>query len=318
MKLKTFLLTAISIIYFALPKATFAENLTVRLGQPKSPTNQNNFKLTFVALDIDGGDITVRCYKKSPSDSNFIKFDSDKPLIPGGNTDSCQVDSNIVNNSGTYSFKVIANSKESNVVSVNYNTAGPSNPGSYSKEKINSCEYRIKFRTADDGKTTKVELFRSDTLSISIDSGHKVASQNIGPNQEGQFVIGSPDCNKEYYFALRSVDGSDNASGIVGDSSTKYIYETTTTTDSSTGTLGQSAISISSGSQVTEGSDSVSPEISEEISPSPSIEQINLTESPSPEVLGTQNSRFSNLKWLLIPIAVVIAYIFSRPKKSKK
>jgi len=109
-----------------------SEQLTVSLGQPESPTTQNNFKLTFVAVDKDpNADIAVGCYKKSSSDNDFVKFDTDKRLIPGGNTDFCVVDNSILNVSGSYFFKITAitstETKESNIVSVDF-TAPSASP----------------------------------------------------------------------------------------------------------------------------------------------------------------------------------------------
>jgi len=124
-------LVATSLFYLANDIAAYTpEQLTVNLGQPESPTTQDNFKLTFVALDKDPkSDITVGCYKKSPSDIDYVKFDTDKPLIPGGNTDSCVVDNTILSTSGSYLFKIIATTstevKESNIVTIDFTATLP-------------------------------------------------------------------------------------------------------------------------------------------------------------------------------------------------
>lgn len=315
MRYKTLLFTALSIAVLVFPGFSHAAGeLSVRLGQPKTPTNQNNLKLTFVALEIGGTDsISVSCYKKSPSDGDYVKF-QDLSLIPGGNTDFCNVGSGILSSSGTYYFKVIANGlKESNVVSVTYNSSGPSTPGSYSKEKINSCEYRIKFKTADDGRTVKVELFRSDSYSISVNSNNVLASQNIGPNQEGSFVVGAPDCNKQYYFAIRAVDNADNTSGTTGDDFTKTITETNTTITSSGGSNSpQGAIPVTSGSQVQEvGTAAGEPAASTNSETSVTVSP----EASSPAVLGTTTSKYSWLKWFSVPLLLAAAFFFRKAWK---
>lgn len=315
MRYKTLLFTALSIAVLVFPGLSHAAGeLSIRLGQPKTPTNQNNLKLTFVALEIGGtNNISVSCYKKSPSDSAYVKF-QDLSLIPGGNTDYCNVDSSILSSAGTYSFKIIANSvKESNIVSVDYNSSGPSTPGSYSKEKINSCEYRIKFKTADDGRTTKVELFRSDSYSISVNSNNVLASQNIGPNQEGSFVVGAPDCNKQYYFAIRAVDNADNTSGTTGDDFTKTITETNTTITSSGGSNSpQGAIPVTSGSQVQEvGTAAGEPAASTNSETSVTVSP----EASSPAVLGTTTSKYSWLKWFSVPLLLAAAFFFRKAWK---
>jgi hypothetical protein len=308
MKLKLFLLSILSVVGLMLPISAQAGALSVRLGQPKSPTNQNNFKLTFVALEIDGTDnISVGCYKKSPSDSDYVKFE-DLTLDSGGDTAYCSVDSNILSTGGTYYFKVIANGVvASNIATVDFNTSYPGTPVSYSKEKINNCDYKIKFKTADDGRTTKVELYRSDTTSMSINSEHLISTQTISPNTEGEFVNSVPTCGKEYYFAIRAVDNSDNVSGITGDSFTTTTISGTTTT---TSTNSQSAIPTANSQVSGEG------ENQEGVSPT-----VNPSETVTPEnsstsaVLGAQTSKLSYLKWLALPLLVAAIYFFMKAKK---
>lgn len=310
MKLKLFLLTALTVVGLLLPinAQAVTSTLSVRLGQPKTPTNQDNFKLTFVALDINGGDITVKCYKKSPSDSNYVKFDSDKPLIPGGNTDSCSVDSGILNTAGTYYFKVIANnSLESNIVAVDFNTSGPGTPEAYNKERVDDCNYKINFKSANDGKTVKIELFRSDTDSIAINSGNVAASVSIAPDTAGEIINRIPTCGKDYYYAIRAVDAYGNVSGVAGDSFTSVT--TTTTTSTTTETANPSAIKIGSGSQVTQPT-----EEGTEATLNPTTEQ-NSSESATPEVLGTTTTKTNYLRWIELAILLVSAYILFRPKK---
>ncbi len=305
MKQKLFFITILSIVGLTITTNAFASgNLTVRLGQPKTPTNQNNLKLTFVALEIGGSsEITVDCYKKLSTDSDYTKFDT-KTLIAGGNTDYCTANSSVLNTAGEYSFYVKANGVQSNTVTVNYNSTFPSTPVSYSKERLNDCDYKIKFKTADDGRTVKVELFRSDTKSISLDSGGRVASMNIGPNTEGEFINSVPTCGKEYFYAIRAVDNSDNVSGTTGDSNTTTTSSTTTTTQN-----GGSAIAIGSGSQVSGGTIT-----DETIAQTPS-EAPSSTESGEASVLGAETSKGFNLKWLSIPLILIAAYFFLKSRK---
>jgi len=304
MKLKLFLITVLSAIGLIIPSVSYAlTSLSLRLEPPKTPTNQNNFKLTFVVLQVGGTEnITVDCYKKLSTDSDYIKFDT-KVIDPEGDTDYCNVDSNVLNTAGEYSFYIKANGSQSNAVIVNYNSSFPSTPVSYSKERLNDCDYKIKFKTADDGRTVKVELFRSDTKSISLDSGGRVASTNIGPNTEGEFTNSVPVCGKEYYYVIRAVDSSDNVSGTTGDSNT------TTTSSTSTIVTGSSAIAIGSGSQVAGGTT-----IEETISGTPTGEPSS-TESGNAAILGTETSKGFNIKWLSIPLILIAAYFFLKSRK---
>lgn len=211
-----------------LTNQVLAANLSVRLEQPKSPTNQNTFGINFVALDIQNRAITVECFKKGPGDSAFTQFGADINLIAGGNTGNCGVTSSIVSAEGTYQFYVTATAGaepvDSSIISVDYKTSGPGTPTNYSKEKVSDCDYKIKFRTADDGgKTVKVDIYRSENLSFGADVGNRVAIIAIGSNQDGSFDNFVPDCSKSYYYAIRAFDNVGNGSGVVGDSVTKTV-----------------------------------------------------------------------------------------------
>ena len=319
MKNRLLLITAlIGAALVLLPSPTYA-SVSVELFKPKSPTNQNTLKLSFVALDTEDNDVTVKCFKKSPGEAVPTQFDTDKVLTDGGNSGYCDVTSSIINNSGTYFFYVTAfngtETKTSPTVSVDYNTSGPGTPDSYSKEKINSCDYRIKFKTADDGgKTVKVELFRSDTKTISIDSGGRVVTLSIGSNQEGQIVNSVPDCQKEYFYVLRAVDASDNVSGIVGDGYTKVITETSTTTATQTTTTTPGAL-LSTSSQVTQPGDVTTPGSDSEDEATADGTPEEITVSPSPEVLGSQTSTSKLYKWLIIPLLLIAGYFIMRSYK---
>lgn len=229
-----------------------ASNLSVQIQQPKTPTNQNTFDITFVALDIQNRAIIAKCFKKGPSDSSFTQFGSDISLIAGGNTDVCQVNSSVVSSEGAYNFYVTAtagsDSFTSSTVTLDHkNSSGPDTPGNYSKEQTSSCNYTIKFKTANDGKTSKVRIYRSTEKSFTAGSSTEVGTINIGPNLEGSFANIVPDCGKTYYFAIRAFDDLGNGSGTTGDSfTTTIIDEGTTQTTTTEG--GQGAIPVSSSS----------------------------------------------------------------------
>lgn len=232
---KTLSIFAALSMFVFVGQVSAAGSLSVRLEQPKSPTNLDSFQLVFVTLDIQGRPVMAKCFKKGPSEGSFSQFGGDFSFSGGGNTGNCPINSSIVNTNGTYQFYVTSQAGADNVtsstVSVEYKTGGPDTPTSYSKEKISSCTYRIKFKTADDGgKTVKVELYRSDSTSFSVDSGTRVDSISIGSNSEGQFENTVPDCGKTYYFVIRAFDSSGNGSGTVGDSTVTIITTTVSPT----------------------------------------------------------------------------------------
>ncbi len=244
---------------------------SVRFEQPKTPTNQNNFNLIFVTLDTDATKtVDVVCKKKGPSEGGFTQFAS-TTTTSGGNTGNCQVNSSIVNTEGTYTFRVEAtgSSFASDEVSVEYKTTGPGTPTFYSKEKILSCTYRIKFKTADDsGKTVQVRLYRSDATAFDASSANQVDSILIGSNSEGQFENTVPDCNKEYFYGVRAFDSAGNGSGVIGD--TVSITTTTTTTTAGiapTGTTG-GAIPVGEGQGQVLGEETKTGEVKGEATPS--------------------------------------------------
>jgi hypothetical protein len=216
-------------------------NLSIKMEQPKTPTNISDLKLTVVTLDRQGRELTVKCYKKGPSDGGFSQFGADITINPaGGNSVTCNTNSSIMNTNGTYQFyattQADAELETSNTVTVDYNTSGPGTPGNYSKETSGSCDYKIKFHTADDaGKTVKVEVYRSENTSFTADNGTRVDTVVIGSNTDGQSITTKPDCSKTYYFAVRAFDSAGNGSGVVGDSE---IHVTTTSTTTTSGTTG--------------------------------------------------------------------------------
>ena len=274
----------LAVLFFA--GVSYASTLSVRLAQPKSPNNQNNFNLTFVVLDTSATPtpITAKCFKEGPGEGSFTQFGPDIAISAGGNSANCADVPSVVNTNGTYSFYVSATNgsetQTSSTVSVDYNTNGPGTPGNYSKEHPTSCEYLIKFRTADDGgKTSKVELYRSTNTSFSADNGTRVQSMGIASNTDGTFTDNVGDCSKTYYYAIRAFDNAGNGSGVVGDSETHITNPTTTTqasgsTNQPTNTAGSGAIPVVT-SSVTRGS-------SEEVTPQPTTDQNVLGASVAP------------------------------------
>lgn len=218
------------------------QNLSIRIGQPKTPTNQSSFELVFVTLDTKGRTITVKCFKKGPNDSSFSQFGSDIAIQAGGDTQTCHADSSILNTRGTYQFfaSAAADSEiatsQTNTVDFN-NSDSPGAPTEFSKNKITSCEYKISYKTSDDGgKTVKVELYRSDNQQFSADSGTRVGSRSIGSNTADSFNDIVSDCGKTYYHAIRAFDKFGNGSGLAGEASVTITTEIAGSAETNTAT----------------------------------------------------------------------------------
>jgi hypothetical protein len=243
----TFIIVLASLIWTG---KVYAGNVSVRLAEPKSPTNRNNFDLNFVAMDLAGNAVTVKCYKQAPGDAGLVQFGSDINLTPnGGNSGYCHIDSSIVTGNGSYNFQVKASSTggdaTSETVSLTYNSDGPGTPTNWSKDKTGSCTYKIHFRSADDsGKTIKVNVYRSSDTSFNLDGGTQVGTVTIGSNTDADFSNDVPDCGKTYYYAVRAFDSAGNGSGVLGDT----VNVTTTTVVAGTPTPAQGAIPVSGGS----------------------------------------------------------------------
>ncbi len=212
-------------------------NTSIRLSQPKTPINQT-FTLSFVALDLLNREVTVRCYKKGPTDGGYSQFGGDIALAAGGNSGECPINDVLLSTNGTYSFYATATATgdsavASATVSVDFNEDAPSTPISYNKSKVGSCEYKITFRTANDTdtrKTVKVEIYRSENTSFAVDGSNKVGEVSIGPNEDGSFTNTVPDCGKTYYYVIRAYNTFGNGSGVIGDSEITVITTTTSTT----------------------------------------------------------------------------------------
>jgi len=233
------LILALSLLFYPVKAEAAAGDLIIRLEQPKSPTSNNNFNITFTVMDLSESPaaITVKCFKKGPSDGGYSQFGSDIAVSAGGNSGDCTGVSNFVNTNGTYQFYATASngsetatSETEGIISVGYNTQGdPTPPSNYKKEKISSCQYKITFKTADDGLTSRVEVYRSDSTSFNLDGSTRVGDITIGPNTDGSFTESVPDCNKTYYYVIRSFNSAGNPSGPVGDSAVTVTTSTMTT-----------------------------------------------------------------------------------------
>jgi hypothetical protein len=232
-KLFKFLTTAALSLIFVSQAWAAATDVSVRISTPQTPTHRSSLDLNFVALDIQGRPMTAKCYKKEPSDGGFSQFGGDINLVAGGNSANCSVGSDIFDGEGTYQFYVTAtaggDSATSQTVSVDRNTSGPGTPTDYSKSVTGSCQYKIHFKTADDsGQTVKVELYRSDNSSgFTADASTRVETIGVGSNEAKDVFNTKPDCNKEYFYAVRAFDSAGNGSGLVGDT---IITGGTTTT----------------------------------------------------------------------------------------
>lgn len=225
-----------------------AKQVSVRLEQPKSPVNQNDFTINFVTLDLQDRSVTVTCFQKGPSDGGFTQFGSAQTFPSGGNSGNCTVNSSVLNDGeGSYTFRVeatagdgVGDNFDDESTTVTYDTSGPGDVRDYSKNKTNACEYTIHFKSApDSGATVKVELYRSDAVPFNADNGSRIQTIAMGSDEAKNVTDTPPDCNKTYYYAVRAFDAAGNGSALVGDN------VNTVTVVNTTGTPAQGAIPVS-------------------------------------------------------------------------
>ena len=235
-----FLISLFTLIPVKSAYAVQSENIFIRLENPITPTNQDNFSLTFSTLDILNRPLTVKCFKVNP-DWSEVQIGSDIAIKPGGNSGNCSLENNRLTESGkTYYFYAIASSGgesyRSDSVVVDYNTSGPGTPAYYQKDKEGTCRYKISFEASNDGNTNRIDIYRSDLTKFIADSGSKIGEVGISPGQKGSFTdVNVPDCQKTYYYVIRAFDSSGNSSGLTGDFLT--VFTTTQTSSDTTGSV---------------------------------------------------------------------------------
>jgi hypothetical protein len=171
-------------------------------------------------MDITGRNIDVTCYKKSPSDANYVAFQT-VSLISGGTSATCSVTkSNVLTSDGLYHFKVQVVADTDNAeatTSVTYDGTNPKKPTKLDIDKKSSCEYRVKLKTADDGgQTSYVEIYRDDSTSFTVDSSTLIKTVTIGSNTEYDYTnnLAGGECAKTQYYAVRAFDIAGNASEV--------------------------------------------------------------------------------------------------------
>lgn len=211
-----------SVLSLLMARPVLASVLSVKIESPKTPVNTKDFRIDFVALDLDGRTIDVKCFFRKTGDG-FSQFDSLKNLPSGGGNGYCQVTGTQITSAGSYEFYVTAQTSSETVtsatVAVSYDDKQPGTPVYYNKElQLDGCSYKISFKTANDGgQTSKVELYRSADFEFTADSSTKVAEIGIGSDQENIFFNGKPDCSKNYYYVIRAFNSVGNGSDLIGD-----------------------------------------------------------------------------------------------------
>jgi uncharacterized repeat protein (TIGR01451 family) len=239
MKKRKGLFSVVAILMFgvlSMGQAKAAENIVVRMEDPKSPAIET-FSITFVVMDLVGGrDISYDCYNNTPSDSGTYNiFDYGTIKTSGGNSAVCDVTDSVLNDNGDYSFYVVVKEEESedeapsNIALVTYDSEGPGKPKYIEKDKKSDCKNEITLKTSNDGgETSYVEVYKDTDKEFTVGDGNRIKTITLGSDEKYSFndeFFGS-DCGKKYYYAVRAFDTSGNASSV----RSEEITETTTKT----------------------------------------------------------------------------------------
>ncbi|HAV11168.1 MAG TPA: hypothetical protein DCX32_01330, partial [Candidatus Moranbacteria bacterium] len=211
-----------------------AAELSVKMEDPKSNVNSSDFKIGFVALDILGRPVTVKCFEEG----SVVPYQIHN-LINGGSSGNCVVNSSVMPSDGAYNFYVTAEAGSDDIESAPHETVildsvGPDTPLDYGRAG-GSCS--VSFKTADDGQTVEVELYRSTSSNFVANSSTFANDLATGPNTAGLLGDPSADCGAGYYYAVRAVDSSGNGSAFVGDENVTVNTETETRTRTRTRTV---------------------------------------------------------------------------------
>ncbi|KKP64634.1 MAG: hypothetical protein UR61_C0042G0001 [candidate division WS6 bacterium GW2011_GWE1_34_7] len=223
----------LGIFTFVKPLPAYAlSDLNVRIEEPTSPTNVDNFKIGFVALDIQGRTLEIKCYEGGTAFGPTYTTSS-------GN---CVVDSTIVTGSGTYTFYVVAKvqgeaeSVTSQTVTMVVDLGKPLPVTNYEKDE-GVCSNTLTFKTANDGRTSKIQIFRSSTQPFTANATTLIKEMTVGPNVTVTYTdTPLPNCSTEYYYAIRSLDSFNNTSTFVTDDIVTVVIVPASPTETDTDT----------------------------------------------------------------------------------
>jgi fimbrial isopeptide formation D2 family protein len=246
-KLGIVTLGTLLIVFVAMiPTASMAaSNLNVQANSITSPTGQSAPKIDYVVQDLQSRNgISVSCMKKGPSDAVFNIFQTANYNASGSG--SCDLSASPFTTAGNYDIKIFASvgaDVAQQVATINYISGMPGTPTNYSKN-LTACNAAISFKTsADGGKTTGVEVYRSDSKTITTTVANRVDDIAVGSDTTVNRSYASPDCSKPYFFALRAYDAAKNYSALIGDEefNITYVQGGTTISSSTAATAGNAA-----------------------------------------------------------------------------
>ncbi len=273
-------------------------------------TNQTTMKVDFVVLNTDNISVTAQCQQQK-NDGAWNNITTNYTVKAGGNSGYCEAKD--LENTQNYDFRVVVSGdgpdKISDEVRVGLDTNRPDKPVNYSKNPGNYCEDKIGFKTANDGQTTSVEVYRStDNDHFTAKPDTRVITIPIGPNQEYTLTTSKPNCDDTYYYVIRAFDVNGNASDLVGDQEIKTVIiesASGTTQTVQLGAIPAGSAFIAGGSTTDETTEGTTGEGEEETGEPETTTEPTETESTEGTVLGSATETFmSFLTRFGLPIGV--------------
>lgn len=248
---------------------------TVAIVKLPEYSNQREFEVSYTAIATGGEIKAVQIEYKKEGDSWHLV---DTLTTAAGKV---KLINSQINEDKKYYFKATAcdtaDACVSDETSTTVDTAAPPKPENYSKEKVGTQSYKIKWHNPGSDDLYKTYIYRSDKQDFDLNSGTQIAAVNVTKNTDSEYMDWNvPDGSKPWYYALRNVDKANNASDPVGDT-----YAVIVEVSPSPGTLIQSATGVQqsvSGGQMAAGGQTSGQVLGEEAkeSPAPSVEEVIL------------------------------------------
>lgn len=207
----------LGVVALLLPTAIFAGYFAIEIETPKTPTKVGTYDIAFFAVNTEKKIVKVECFEDGVSFQTLDNVNSGKCKVSG-------------KTGGTYKYYVEATDedgtkKQSKEVTITVDLTKPSVVENYKKEGN-----VLKFKTANDGRTEKVEIFRSEKPSFIANASTFLAEVKCTSNTECTYEDKSAVAGKTYYYAIRAVDNIGNTSGFVSDEKVITVAEKTGTT----------------------------------------------------------------------------------------
>jgi hypothetical protein len=296
------LVVGLSLVSASPVQAADTEPPLVKIVQLPGSMDTRNFEISYTAND--GGEAGLA--------SVHLEFKKD-----GGSWQDLGTFSEVANKvslngkiteDGKYFFKATACDNNSNCAvsetSTNVDTGQPPPPENFNQEKIGGNTYKITWHNPDDDDLIWVYIYRSDQAEFTADDGTKIASVAVTKNTNSEYIDTVPDSSKTYYYALRAIDASGNASDLVGGSVTiAQAAPAGTLVTGEAGVPGQVPTAVTGegtgGGAAGAGAGAIlgveEPEATPSASPSP-LPQV----SPMPSALGETIAQLAWYHWLAL------------------